>query len=61
MKTFQNRNFIKHNPDCSNIVACVALVAPITSDNRWVEADAEILAHLEVIYVEAGVTFYGFI
>lgn len=59
-KVFRNRNFTKRNYECTNIVACVAEVAPVTPDGRWIEADASLLKGLDQIYTQAGVTYYGY-
>lgn len=56
MITFRNTKFSTRNYDCTNVVACVAAVAPA---DHWEIADNTILAGLTKLYTSAGVTYYG--
>lgn len=59
-KIFRNRNFVKRNYECSNIVYCIAEEAPKTSDDRWQPADG-MPGTMDFIYSENGVRFYGWL
>jgi hypothetical protein len=60
MKTFKNKNFTKRDYEATNVVACVAEQAPVTTDNRWQPANESVLDGLELLYVQAGVRYYGY-
>lgn len=60
MATFRNRNFVKRDYECQNVVACRSDVAPVSPDHRWEAADEVILAGLTLLCVQAGVCFYGY-
>ena len=57
MKTFKNKNFTKRDYECTNIVACVAEIAP---NNNYIECDPFELEHLEKLHTENGVQYYGY-
>ena len=61
-KTFKNKNWTRRNYECTNKVACVAVVAP---DENWTPADASILDGLTKLYIEGlgadSVAFYGYL
>jgi hypothetical protein len=56
-KTFRNAAFTRRNYECTNLVACVAEVAP---GPNWVECDPEALIGLTKFYCQGGVLFYGY-
>lgn len=60
MTTFRNKNFVKRDYECTNVVACVADTAPETPDDRWVETDDSILAGLTQLWIERGVRYFGY-
>jgi len=58
MQTFKNIYYTSRNYDCTNIVACVAEVAP---NDNWQPTDETVLAGLEHLWTEGGVRFYGYL
>jgi hypothetical protein len=58
MKTFRNIHSTKRDYECTNVVACTAEQAP---NENWVEADDSILAPLDMLCIERGVTYYGYL
>lgn len=57
MKTFKNKNFIKRNYDCTNIIFCQSEIAP---NDNWVECNESDI-NCEQLYVENGVKYFGFL
>ena len=58
MTTYRNTRFTARDYECTNVVACVADAAPAAF---WQPADESILSGLTKLYVEAGVTYYGYL
>lgn len=66
MSVFRNRNFVKRDYECTNVVAAVADEKPAFGWNGqpadyWEQADETALAGLEPIGSMAGVKFYGYL
>lgn len=62
---YRNRNFVKRNPDCTNIVAC-KVTEPFDFNNpNFVlmdnEEGEELLKTLTPLYIQAGVQYYGYL
>ncbi len=57
-KTFRNSAFTKRNPDCINVVACVADAAP---GPNWIECEPEVLTGLMQLHRQGGAVFYGYL
>jgi len=58
MNTYRNKNYTKRNYECSNVIACVAEIAP---NDNWVLADEDILQPLMKLWIENGVRYYGYL
>lgn len=58
MAVFKNKNFIKRNYQCTNVVACVAETAP---NENYIATDDSILENLKPLYRQAGVVYYGYL
>ena len=58
MKIFKNKNFLKRDYECTNIVACMSEAAP---DDNWVECEKDILTNLQKLWVQNGVHYYGYL
>ncbi len=56
MKTYRNTNYTKRDYETTNVVACVADVAP---GPAWELCDATILDGLSQLWMQAGVRYYG--
>ena len=57
-EVFKHRRFTKRNYECTNIVACVAHMAP---SEEYERADTSILTGLTKLWIESGVTYYGYL
>jgi hypothetical protein len=57
-KTFRNAAFTKRNYECTNLVACVADVAP---GPNWIECGDDVLAGLTKLHRQGGAVFYGYL
>jgi hypothetical protein len=53
---FKNKNYTKRDYETTNIVACVADIAP---NENWIESDESALTGLTQLWTQSGVTFYG--
>lgn len=61
--TFKNKHFTKRDYECTNIVACVS-DKPIEAGEYgevYVPADDSILNGLTMLYIQAGVQYYGYL
>lgn len=60
MKTFKNKNFIKRDYKCTNLVFCQSETAPSAD---WTEVDdLELdLSGCNHLYTQAGTRFYGWL
>jgi len=60
MKTFKNKNFIKRNYECSNIVFCQSETAP---NENWVECDELELKSTSCyqLWLQDGVRYFGWL
>ena len=58
MTTFKNTNFKKRDYECTNIVACKAEKAP---GANWGECEGLTLNGLTQLWIENGVTYYGYL
>lgn len=56
VNVWRNTAFIKRDPECTNLVACIADKAP---GEKWAPADASALVGLERLWIEKGVEYYG--
>lgn len=59
MKTFKNKNFIKRDYECTNIIACQSLEAPLKNSEAWIECDESILNGLMQLWIENEVKYFG--
>jgi hypothetical protein len=57
-KTFRNSAFTKRNPDCTNVVACIAEAAP---GPNWIECGPEVLTGLTQLHRQGGAVFCGYL
>ncbi len=57
-KTYKNKHFTKRDYEATNIIACVAEVAP---DDNWIEADESVLKGLTQLWIEKDVRYYGYL
>lgn len=53
---FKNKNFIKRDYECTNVVACISENAP---NENYVPAEEKILAGLTQLWVQDGVRYFG--
>jgi hypothetical protein len=64
MKTFKNSAFKKRDYEATNIVCCQAesieLAAKVSPGAPWVECDESELTKLDKLWIQAGVSFYGY-
>lgn len=58
MTTFKNSNFKKRDYEATNIVACVAEIAPAAN---WIPSDESVLNDLTALWIEGGVQYYGWL
>jgi hypothetical protein len=58
MNTYRNTGYAKRDYETTNVVACVAEVAP---GSNWEPADESILSGLESLWVQDGVRYYGYL
>lgn len=58
MQTFKNKNFVKRDYECTNVVACVAESAP---NENYIDAPEFDISDLTHIYSQNGVKYYGFL
>lgn len=58
MKTFKNINWKNRDYECTNLVACVAEVAPGVN---WVECGADVIQPLAHLYSQRGVQYWGYL
>jgi len=56
--TYRNTRWTRRDYECTNVVACVASVAP---GAEWVECDESALDSLDHLYTQAGVKYYGYL
>lgn len=56
MKTFKNKNFVKRNYECTNVIFCIGKEAP---NDNWVETEESIPKNMQSLWTENGVQFYG--
>ena len=57
MKTFKNKNFIKRDYECTNIVFCEAETAP---NENWIECDSKENV-LNQLYMIDNVRYFGYL
>lgn len=55
-QVYKNKNYVKRNYECTNLIACVANEAP---DDNWILSDNEILKNLTKLYKEKNVVYFG--
>ena len=58
MTTYRNTSFTKRDYECTNVVACQSDTA--APAGNWEVADESILRGLTMLWVQAGVRYYGF-
>jgi len=58
VKVFLNSAFERRNYEVTNVVACLAEVAP---GPQWVECDETILARLSPLWIQNNVRYFGWI
>jgi hypothetical protein len=58
MNIYRNTGYTKRDYETTNVVACVADVAP---SSNWEQADESILSGLQSLWVLAGVRYYGYL
>lgn len=59
MTCYKNKNYIGEiDPECTNVIACVAPQAP---NDNWEQCDEIILCNLTALWIENGVQYYGYL
>lgn len=58
MKTFKNKNFVKRNYDCTNVVFCKAESAP---DSNWIECDEDEIGDCDQLWIKGDVRYFGYL
>jgi hypothetical protein len=56
MMTFKNKNFTKRNYECTNVVFCIAEVAP---NENWIETSEAMPEGMDQLWIENGVRYFG--
>lgn len=59
LATFKSANWKTRDYESTNIVACVAEVAP--TKGNWIPCNDSILGGLTMLWIESGVRYYGYL
>lgn len=58
LKPYRNVNFKKRDPECTNIVGCMAEDAP---NANYKPCDASEIKGLQQLWIEDGVRYFGYL
>ena len=58
---YKNKNFVKRDYECTNIVACDVLGSSAPLPEYYEEADETVLKGLNALYVQDNVRYYGYL